>query len=168
MIGASLPLVAAIAVAAGPDGGAAARCNAGEVVWAGQCLERGAWLPDEARCRDGVVQVPNGEDKARCVRCEDVEQQRPLNYCTGVRAARADRELGALYEALMADFPGHAADLRDAESAWVRKRDKACAAAEKKYEGGTIAPQIHGDCMYHRTRTRMKELKALRHEWSRS
>jgi uncharacterized protein YecT (DUF1311 family) len=122
---------------------------------------------DRERCPDGVILIPAAEKQPRCVPCKDVVMQQPMNYCAGLRASRADKELNATYEALTKDFPGHAAELRTAHRAWIKSRDKECKAKEKQYEGGSLAPQVYSDCVYRRTRKRTDELETLRERWSR-
>jgi hypothetical protein len=74
MIGLVLVLGAVIAGPPGPP----ARCDAGQAPWGDRCMEPNSWLPDEARCPDGVVLFPTGEEKPRCLRCDAVKQQQPL------------------------------------------------------------------------------------------
>jgi uncharacterized protein YecT (DUF1311 family) len=106
------------------------------------------------------------ETSNRAVRCEEIEEQQPLNYCSGVRAKRTDRELNATYQALVADFPTQATALRNSERSWIRERDRVCDAKAKQYEGGTMEPQVHAECIYRRTRKRIQELTKLRQRWS--
>ncbi len=167
MIPRALLLAAAIATGStSPDAGASPRCEPDQGVWAGRCFDRHQWEMDEERCPDGVILMPEGEKQPRCVSCRDVDMQQPMNYCAGLRARRADKELNATYQELTKDFPDHVPELRTAERAWIRSRDKEYQAREKQYEGGSMAPQVYGDCMYRRTRKRTDELKKLRERWS--
>jgi uncharacterized protein YecT (DUF1311 family) len=154
------------ATSASPDAGASLQCKPDQGVWAGRCFDRYQWDMDEARCPDGVIVMPAGEEQPRCVPCKDVDQQQPMNDCAGLRAGRADKELNATYQELTKDFPDHVSELRTAERAWIKSRDRECRAKEKQYEGGSMASQAYSDCIYRRTRKRNEELKKLRERWS--
>lgn len=88
-------------------------------------------------------------------------------------ATQANARLAAYYQKVQkaikthtarqpADFRGNderaLANLRAAQLAWSRYRDSQCAAAEQRYEGGTIAPSIRAGCERDLAEQRIEEL----------
>jgi uncharacterized protein YecT (DUF1311 family) len=59
------------------------------------------------------------------------------------------------------DEPGAASALKEAERAWIVFRDAKCEYWEKRYEGGTFASVMAGDCMRIETGRRALEMRAV-------
>ena len=150
-------LIAAMLVcrtsAAAPDAGT--RCGRDAVPWKGGCFDRYGWEPDEKACPDGVIEIPEGENRPRCTPCDRLSgRQQPMNYCAGLRASRAEAKMNAMFQAVLGRFPEREAELREAQEAWSAGRDKGCRRREKAFEGGSMAPEAGADCRYQRARKR--------------
>ncbi len=61
----------------------------------------------------------------------------------------------------LADQPGAAAALKEAQRAWIQFRDAKCDYWEKLYEGGTFASVAAGNCMRATTGERAIEMRAI-------
>ena len=61
----------------------------------------------------------------------------------------------------LADDPGAAAALKDAQRTWIAFRDAKCGYWEKRYEGGTFASVAAGNCMRETTGERAIEMRAI-------
>lgn len=63
-------------------------------------------------------------------------------------------------EKRLADEPAAAA-LKDAQRAWIAFRDAKCGYWQKRYEGGTFASVVTGDCMRVEAGRRALEMRAI-------
>ncbi len=64
-------------------------------------------------------------------------------------------------EKRLADDAAAQTALKDAERAWISFRDAKCGYWGKRYEGGTFASVIAGDCMRDETARRALEMRAV-------
>ncbi len=139
-----------------------AQCEADQVPWNGKCFEHDQWDTDDKTCPEGVIVIPDGEKKPRCVLCDGYDgMQQPMNFCASVLSSGADTKLNEVFQRILKRFPDRASALRAAQSGWSKNREKACLREEKEFEGGSIAPQIYSDCVLQRTRKRTEELKRM-------
>jgi uncharacterized protein YecT (DUF1311 family) len=101
-----------------------------------------------------------------------------MNQCQAEAWRRSDERLNALYarivdslqkdlddaqkrkdEVLVAYGARGLNDLKDAQQAWIVYRNLHCAAAEQRYEGGSMAPAVHAECLRQLTNHRIQELQ---------
>ena len=61
----------------------------------------------------------------------------------------------------LADDIAAQAALKDAQRAWISFRDAKCGYWQKRYEGGTIASVVTGDCMRVETGRRALEMRVI-------
>jgi uncharacterized protein YecT (DUF1311 family) len=135
------------------------RCADDEVAWKGRCFSRYDWEPDDPSCLEGVIVIPEGEDAPKCVPCESYQgMQQPMNYCTGMRAMKAEATMKARFDELVKGLPARERELRNAQRDWMKKRDATCRRAGEQYEGGSLQPQVENECLLARTRKRIDEL----------
>jgi uncharacterized protein YecT (DUF1311 family) len=88
-----------------------------------------------------------------------------MNACFAAIARAAEKERARAYAALEATLEGaRRRQLAAAEKAWAAYRDAECAFEADRYEGGSLAPTIHGSCVAELTQQRTKLLEGLRQQ----
>lgn len=93
--------------------------------------------------------------------CANAETQAEMNICAGNEYKTADASLNRVYQQLAAMLEDEAkAQLKEAETAWIKYRDTNCEFVADEYKGGSIRPTILGLCLADVTRNRTSELKA--------
>jgi uncharacterized protein YecT (DUF1311 family) len=98
---------------------------------------------------------------ARKAPCSNAETQAEMNICAGQEYKTADAALNRVYQQLVAKLePEEKAQLKDAQTAWIKYRDANCEFVADQYKGGSMRPMIHGLCLADVTRNRTTELKA--------
>lgn len=113
--------------------------------------------------------------------CEGrLDTQSQMNECAGFEYQQADAHLNRVYTKAIqylkddldkAQKGGDrdqvkydetaVATLRDAERAWLSYRDLQCKAARQLYEGGSMSPMIHSQCLTTLTEHRIADLKSV-------
>ena len=140
-------------------------CRHDEKLFRGQCV-----APDACRvpgvCGSGEVFV-FGEDGPRCFPCAKVDTQRPLNFCASEARRAADHDLDLERKAFLKRFPERAARIAAVERAWKTFRERLCTLEASEYEGGSMEPQVQGECLAREAHLHLERLKALRTEWSK-
>ncbi|HJZ81366.1 MAG TPA: lysozyme inhibitor LprI family protein [Pyrinomonadaceae bacterium] len=92
--------------------------------------------------------------------CADAQSQAEMNICAGKEYKAADAELNQAYQKLNSMLEAEEkAQLKEAETAWIKYRDLNCDFVADQYKGGTIRPMILGLCLADVTRNRTTELK---------
>jgi len=110
--------------------------------------------------------------------CDNAQSQTEMNLCSAEEYRKADVHLNAIYhkirDQMKSDFAKAerlkndedqnslrtASDkLTSAERAWIQYRDLICGLAADAYEGGSIQPLIHSDCLRDVTEHHIQELK---------
>ena len=92
--------------------------------------------------------------------CEDAMTQTDMNICWGNEYKKADAALNRTYQELAAMLDeGEKAQLKTAETAWLKYRDTNCDFVADQYKGGTIRPMIAAICLADVTNSRTSELK---------
>jgi uncharacterized protein YecT (DUF1311 family) len=87
----------------------------------------------------------NNGDAARGV-------QPAMNACVAMEYERQDGRLNQAYSMVMKrQNAAGKTKLRAAQRIWIKQRDRICAAEEKEYEGGTMAPMIFHSCLINET-----------------
>lgn len=92
--------------------------------------------------------------------CNNPQTQTDMNICAGIFYRNADRKLNQIYQRMLPKVPAaRKQKLIAAQQAWIRFRDTSCEFERSEFEGGTIAPLIHGNCMTTVTEQRTKDLE---------
>ena len=91
--------------------------------------------------------------------CEDAQTQADMNICWGNEYKSADARLNQVYRQFMARLDDEEkAQLKTAQTAWLKYRDANCDFVGDQYKGGTIRPMIAAICLADVTTNRAKEL----------
>lgn len=110
---------------------------------------------------------------AQNIDCANAFTTVEMSYCAGEELERADAELNRLYEKALAAIPGLASDkpfdpkswedaLRASQRSWMAFRDAECDQHVPMFwGGGTGTSSAVLGCKTEKTRSRIKELKAL-------
>jgi len=92
--------------------------------------------------------------------CAGATSTYEMSECWGKQFELADAELNRVYKAIMARLPdAEKAKLRDAQRAWIPKKEKKGDEAAAEYEGGTFAPVAKTIALTEATQARTAELK---------
>src|SRR5262249_39599972 len=92
--------------------------------------------------------------------CDDAQTQADMNICWGNEYKKADAQLNLAYQQLAALLDDEEkAQLKTAETAWIKYRDANCDFVADQYKGGTMRPMIHAICLGDVTTNRTTELK---------
>lgn len=93
--------------------------------------------------------------------CSDANTQAEMNICAGKEYKTADASLNRVYQQLVAMLETEEkAQLKEAQTAWIKYRDANCDFVGDQYKGGSIRPLIYGLCLADVTRNRTAELRA--------
>jgi uncharacterized protein YecT (DUF1311 family) len=93
--------------------------------------------------------------------CSDANTQAEMNLCAGKEYKTADATLNRVYQQLVAMLePEEKAQLKEAQTAWIKYRDANCDFVADQYKGGSIRPMIYGLCLADVTGNRTAELRA--------
>ena len=104
------------------------------------------------------VSVPGQKQKPKP--CEDAQTQADMNICWGNEYKKADASLNKTYQQLAAMLDDEQkAQLKTAETAWLKYRDTNCEFVADQYKGGSIRPMIAAICLADVTNNRTTELK---------
>ncbi len=106
-----------------------------------------------------------GPAAAQAVDCSAPQTQADMTHCAGLAYQAADADLNATYQLAMNDWLGgrnapSGQALLTAQRAWLSYRDAHCSAVAAKYEGGSIQPMMHADCLTRLTKARTEEIRA--------
>jgi len=83
-----------------------------------------------------------------------------MNQCAGQEYQAADAVLNQVYSRLVAKLDNdEKAQLKEAQTAWLKYRDANCELVADQFKGGTIRPMIHANCLADMTRKRTIELR---------
>jgi len=94
--------------------------------------------------------------------CAEAQTQADMNICWGKEYKSADERLNQVYRQFMNKLGDdeEKAQLKNAETAWLKYRDTNCDFVGDQYKGGSIRPMIVAICLADATNNRTKELKA--------
>jgi len=93
--------------------------------------------------------------------CSDADTQTEMNICAGKEYRTADATLNRVYQQLVAMLDAaEKAQLKAAQTAWIKYRDANCDFVGDQYKGGSIRPMIYGLCLADVTQNRTIELRA--------
>ena len=83
-----------------------------------------------------------------------------MTQCAGNDYKAADAVLNQVYQKLVAMLDDEEkAQLKDAQTAWLKYRDLNCEFVGNQYKGGTMQPMIQAMCLTDVTKTRTSELR---------
>ncbi|RYH01300.1 DUF1311 domain-containing protein [Salipiger sp. IMCC34102] len=101
---------------------------------------------------------------AQEVACSDPQTQTDMNICAAEAAARADDLLNAEWRVTQsfAKARGLGEVLLEAQRAWLGFRDAQCAAEAARYDGGSLQPLVHANCIERLTLRRTDDLRQFR------
>jgi uncharacterized protein YecT (DUF1311 family) len=160
------PLLLAAAVPSAKEvGKSSPACRSDERIFRGKCVTSGECCVSDVCNNKGEV-FEFGGDGPKCVPCANVNTQQEMNFCAQAATTVAEQELDVEYKAFRARFPERASRVGAIERAWKTFRDRTCDLEASEYEGGSMQPQVHGECMARETRSHLEWMKALRTEWS--
>lgn len=92
--------------------------------------------------------------------CAAAQSQAEMNICWGKEYKKADVELNAVYQKLVAMLDEEQkTQLKEAQLAWLKYRDLHCEFAADQYKGGSLRPTIMATCLLDVTTTRTTELQ---------
>lgn len=102
-----------------------------------------------------------GQEKKKPEPCADAQTQAEMNICWGKEYKAADARLNQVYRQLVAKLDDEEkAQLKNAQTAWLKYRDANCDFVADQYKGGSIRPMIDAICLADVTNNRTKELSA--------
>lgn len=110
--------------------------------------------------------------------CAGPRGQQELNQCMAAHYKEADQRLNKAYELvhtslnqelsearvkkdkeLIASEEAGLKNLQEVQRAWSSYRDLHCAAAQQRFQGGSMAPMVYAGCMWKVTDHRTEELR---------
>jgi uncharacterized protein YecT (DUF1311 family) len=109
--------------------------------------------------------------------CAKAETQAEMNQCQANAWHRSDKRLNELYAQIVdslqkdldeaqktkSDLVEYSAtglsNLKNTQQVWIVYRNLHCAAAKQRYEGGSMAPAVHAECLRQLTDHRIEELQ---------
>ena len=93
--------------------------------------------------------------------CADAQTQADMTICWGNQYKAADAKLNQVYRQFTAKLDDEEkAQLKTAQTAWLKYRDANCEFVGDQYKGGTMRPMIAAICLTDVTDSRTKELTA--------
>ena len=93
--------------------------------------------------------------------CANPLTQFDMNQCAGKAHRAADVTMNQIYRKLVSMLDEEEkAQLKEAQSAWLKYRDTNCDFVADQYQGGSIRPLIQATCLGDMTKKRSIELKA--------
>lgn len=101
-----------------------------------------------------------GQGEQKPVPCPNAESQAEMTICWGKEYKAADGTLNQVYRQLVAKLDAEQkAQLKAAQTAWLKYRDANCEFAADQYKGGSMRPMIAAMCLAEMTTNRTTELK---------
>lgn len=92
--------------------------------------------------------------------CANPQTQAEMNICAGKAFEAADAVLNQVYQKLMSMLDdAEKAQLKEAETAWLKYRDTNCEFVADQFKGGSMRPMIYAGCLADMTKKRTTELR---------
>src|SRR6267142_6098888 len=92
--------------------------------------------------------------------CARAISQADMNNCWGKEYKAADITLNQVYRQLVGILDEEEkAQLKEAQTAWLKYRDTNCDFVSGMYKGGSMRPMVHAICLADVTRNRTTELR---------
>lgn len=109
---------------------------------------------------------------ARAADCGNAQTQIEINLCAAESYKHADKDLNEIYrialKKLKAENPSKIERFKEVQRAWIKFRDLNCKYKYDLYEGGSMAPAVHSECMTELTQVRTNEIPALFDNWPKN
>ena len=112
----------------------------------------------------GVAIAPSlaqdSSQRMQQVNCDSAQTTADIVDCASREYQAADKKLNSAYQALRSRLDRQQQKrITDAELAWIKFRDAACAYEAGEFEGGSAAGYTETFCLARTTRQRTKELE---------
>lgn len=92
--------------------------------------------------------------------CANPQSQAEMNQCAAKDYIAADGVLNQVYQKLVAKLDEEEkAQLKEAQTAWIKYRDTNCDFVADQFKGGTMRPMIYAVCLADVTKKRTSELR---------
>lgn len=92
--------------------------------------------------------------------CANPQTQTEMTQCAADAYKAADKVLNQVYQNLVAKLDDEEkAQLKEAQTAWLKYRDTNCDFVADQYKGGTMRPMIYAGCLADVTKKRTSELR---------
>jgi uncharacterized protein YecT (DUF1311 family) len=114
----------------------------------------------------GLVTAQTAAVAAKKAPCEEATTQRQMTTCWGNLAKETEQKTESRFDQLRKNLAvGALAEmvpvLENAQTKWREYRDAYCAAVERAYSGGSMAPMQKASCRVRVAEARNTELRAL-------
>lgn len=137
-------------------------CPQDTVSFRGHCVSQNECCV-EGVCPEGQIFEFGAEPK--CVPCAEAQSQTAMNICAGTAAHVAESKRKSVVSQVAARLPELRGKLERMEKAWLGFRDKWCDLVAAEYEGGSMQPLIHSNCLEASTNEHVSQLQELRRGW---
>ena len=108
----------------------------------------------------GGTPIGNAQPQKKTGPCADPQTQFEMNKCAADAYKAADAVLNQVYRQLVAKLDEEEkAQLKEAQTAWLKYRDTNCDFVADQYKGGTMRPMIYAGCLEDVTKNRTRELR---------
>ena len=108
-----------------------------------------------------VPSLVSAQRKKKPQPCANVQSQAEMNMCWGNEYKKADVVLNQVYRQLMAMLDDEEkAQLKEAQTAWLKYRDLNCDFDADQFKGGTLRPTELATCLLDMTNNRTTEIRA--------
>lgn len=92
--------------------------------------------------------------------CANPQTQVEMTQCAADAYRAADKVLNQVYQQLVAKLDEEEkAQLKEAQTSWLKYRDTNCDFVADQYKGGTMRPMIYAGCLADVTKKRTSELR---------
>ena len=109
-----------------------------------------------------IVLLPILQLQAQTLDCDNAISQMEMNQCAAQALEREDQELNRVYTQYRAGLSAKDRQaLKQVQLAWISFRDLDCKQVASAYEGGSMQPMVHADCLAQRTRERITHLEQM-------
>jgi uncharacterized protein YecT (DUF1311 family) len=89
-----------------------------------------------------------GQGRKKSPPCSGAESQAEMTICWGKQYKAADAALNQVYKQLVAKLDDQErAQLKEAQTAWLKYRDTNCDFVADQYKGGSMRPMIYAICL---------------------
>jgi uncharacterized protein YecT (DUF1311 family) len=101
-----------------------------------------------------------GQTRKKTGPCTAPQTQFEMNQCAGKAYKAADATLNQVYQRLAAMLDDNEkAQLKEAQTAWLKYRDSNCEFVADQFKGGSMRPMIYAYCLANVTKKRTSELR---------
>jgi uncharacterized protein YecT (DUF1311 family) len=102
----------------------------------------------------------SGQGTQKADRCANAQTQTEMTICWGGQYKAADATLNQVYRQLVAKLDDEEkAQLKLAQTAWLKYRDANCDFVADQFKGGTMRPMVAAMCLADMTSNRTSELR---------